>query len=111
MSNHKEKTTLEEKFGLEEKCEKALSSKNNYPFMDLCELAESAGFQPQESRKKKGGSHVKMYKHPSYVLWKNNYFNDLMNFQPDHKKSSKAKPAQIAQLVEFIREAVSKEKE
>lgn len=105
------KTTLEEKYCLEEDCEKSLSSRNNYSFQDLCNLAERAGFKFEEPRRKKGGSHIRIYKHPTYELCHGSSVFDLMNFQPDPKKKSKAKPTQIKQLVKFLREAKPKKTE
>ena len=92
--------SLEEKHNLKETCHKALSSKNNYLFKDLCSLAERAGFVFRSQR----GSHL-IYKHPSYFSEKS--FNTL-NLQPDKNNPSKAKPYQVKQVVDFIREAKPK---
>ena len=67
---------------------KAKSSPNNFPFSDLCTLAEKVGFVFRNQK----GSH-KMYKHPK--------FNKMMNFQPN---GNKATSYQIKQLLNFIDE-------
>ncbi len=92
-------TSLEEKYGLQEECDEALRTKNNYPFQDLCRLAESAGFV----LRKQSGSH-KIYKHPQYI---SSFISDRINLQPN--KSNQAKPYQIKQVVNFIREAEPKQ--
>jgi predicted RNA binding protein YcfA (HicA-like mRNA interferase family) len=92
--------SLEEKHNLKELCDKALSSKNNYSFRDLCNLVERAGFVFRNQK----GSHL-IYKHPSYFSEKS--FN-VINLQPDKNKPSKAKSYQVKQVVDFIREAKPK---
>ena len=92
--------SLEEKYNLKEVCNRAISSKNNYPFKELCSLAERAGFVFRSQK----GSHV-IYKHPSYFSEKS--FNAI-NLQPDKNNLSKAKPYQVKQVVDFIREAKPK---
>jgi predicted RNA binding protein YcfA (HicA-like mRNA interferase family) len=81
-------------------CDKALSSKNNYPFKDLCNLEERAGFVFRNQK----GSHL-IYKHPSYFSEKS--FN-VINLHPDKNNPSKAKSYQVKQVVDFIREAKPK---
>lgn len=93
--------SLEEQFGLEQRCSQALSSKHNLSFSDLKKMAEEAGFEVDDVKEKKGGSHIYLYKHPTHQ-YKN---NDLLNIQPDKKKKSQAKPSQVEELVKFIREA------
>lgn len=92
-------TSLEELYGLQKACSQALKSKNNYPFKDLCDLAEAAGFEFRNQT----GSHL-IYKHPKYV----NGVIDKLTLQPSESDSSKAKPYQIKQVVNFIREATPK---
>lgn len=70
---------------------KALNSPKNFPFKELCKLAEQCGF----TLRGHGGSH-KIYKHPT--------LKKMMNFQPDKHDSSKAKSYQVKQLTDFIDE-------
>lgn len=92
--------TLEEAHDLEEMCSQSISRKNSLSFRELCQLAEAAGFVLDRKR----GSHS-IYKHPAYMLDAGSPPTDRMNFQPD---GNKAKPYQVAELVEFIRTAVRK---
>ncbi len=92
--------SLEEARALERRCREALAAKKSLPFAELCRLAEDAGFV----RDRHKGSHT-IYKHPDYILDMRLRPSDRMNFQPN---DNKAKPYQVAELVEFIRLAVKK---
>jgi predicted RNA binding protein YcfA (HicA-like mRNA interferase family) len=70
---------------------KAKNSPNNFKFNELCKLAEHVGF----TKRNTSGSHL---------IYKSKNPNGMMNFQPDDKDKSKAKPYQIKQLLRFIDE-------
>lgn len=70
--------------------EKARSSPKNMRFDEICLLAKRVGF----ICKSHPGGH-KFYQH--------SFFKDsVMNFQPDKRDKSKAKPYQVRQLLNFI---------
>ena len=88
--------TLEEIYELAQVCREFLSRKNgNTAFEELTALAERVGFRKRSHE----GSHV-VYKHPTHTMGP--VFYDTLNFQ---KVKGKAKPYQMKQLVDFIRQA------
>jgi len=68
---------------------KAKASPENLSFVELCSLAEHAGFEFRNQT----GSH-KIFKHPAN--------KKMLNFQPDEKNKGNAKKYQVKQLVEII---------
>jgi len=75
---------------LEKLYAKAKNSPTNLKFSELCTLAKAVGF---EERKNSSGHSI--YKHHSIE-------GGLIPFQPDKRDSSKSKPYQAKQLVNFI---------
>jgi predicted RNA binding protein YcfA (HicA-like mRNA interferase family) len=73
--------------------QKAKASPKNLKFKELCLLATYAGFK---FRRQPGGHHI--YRHSIYKQM------DMLNFQPAKDDSSKAKPYQVKQLVNYIDE-------
>ena len=71
--------------------ESARSGPGSFPFDDLCRLAELIGFVFRHQ----SGSH-RIYRHPETKA--------MMNFQPDKRDKSKAKPYQVRQLLKYIEE-------
>ena len=100
--------SLETYYNLEGECHDAELEKKNYRFDRLRGLAEKAGFV---DRSKKRAKHSYVYKHPTYVLDKGGGSKtDMVNLQPDTKTHSKAKPYQVTQVINFIRNAKPKNK-
>ncbi len=77
--------------------DKAKRAPNNFAFTDLIKLAEAVGFTLRKNTggKKKGGSHIYIYRHTAT--------RKIMNFQRG-TPHSKAKPYQIKQLIDHIDE-------
>jgi HicA toxin of bacterial toxin-antitoxin, len=70
--------------------QRAINSRKNLKFEDLCSLAECYGWVFQ----RQSGSH-RIYMHPGC----GNRFGSMMNFQP---RDGKAKPSQVTQLLNAI---------
>jgi hypothetical protein len=70
--------------------QRAINSRKNLKFEDLCSLAECYGWIFQ----RQSGSH-RIYMHPGY----GNRLGSMMNFQP---RDGKAKPSQVTQLLNAI---------
>ncbi len=93
--------TLEEAFELQETTKDLLARKNNLRFDELIAIAKRVGFNLSQDRT----SHV-IGRHPTHTLGPLYY--DKVNFQ---EKQGKAKPYQVEQFVEFVREAQPKRKD
>lgn len=92
--------TLEEEFDLQETTKEFLLRKNNLRFDELIAIAKKVGFELNQNRT----SHV-VAKHPTHTLGSPYY--DMLNFQ---EKRGKAKPYQVEQFVDFLRDAQPKRK-
>ena len=87
--------TLEEEYSLQELCRDFLARKNNLRFDEFKAAAVNAGFQFRHD----GTSHV-VGSHPTHTLGPIHY--NQLNFQ---EKNGKAKPYQVKQFVDFLRDA------
>ena len=94
--------TLDNLPSLLQGCEDALQRKNNFPFQEFIKLIEKAGFV----FKNQAGSH-RIYVHPDFRI-KANPYSDILSVQDF---SGKAKPYQIKQFLDFIKNAEPKPKE
>ena len=93
--------TLEEIHSVEKKCQEFLSAKNNISFDDLVSFAKEVGFVG----KQESTSHW-VGRHPTHENSPPAY--NKVNFQK--KDGNKAKPYQVGQLVDFIRNAAPKKR-
>lgn len=98
MEPNIEEVSLEEKYQLEETCQRFLQQKKNLLFSDLMKAVERVGFEVRH----KGSSH-QIAKHPTYQLGPPYY--DTLNFQ---ESKGTAKKYQVEQFVDFVRNAQPK---